>query len=262
MLEAIAHPTDFSPEGLPAFHHALALALANRCRLDVIHVAQDGERGGWQDFPKVRAALERWGRIAPGTAADGVLDQTGVTVRKVGIHETDAAGGLADYLQGHRPSLVVMASHGRAGLERLFAGSVSADLVQATGIPALLLGPGAQPFVDADTGAIALKRVLVPVDHDPAPETALDALDAFNAGLGGALDPIHVGSGGPVIPSLALRELTGSVVETILAEAEGAQLIAMPTRGRQGLLDLLRGSTTERVLAGAKVPVLALPVRG
>ena len=94
---------------------------------------------------------------------------------------------------------------------------------------------------------IALTRVLVPIDHDPAPETALDALDAFNAAHGAALDPIHVGSGGPVIPHMAVRELTGSVVETILAEAEGAQLIAMPTRGRHGLLDALRGSTTERV---------------
>ena len=261
MLEAIAHPTDFSPEGLPAFHHALALALANRSRLDVIHVAQDGERGGWQDFPRVRATLEHWGRIAPGTAADGVLEQTGVTVRKVGIHETRAAEGLADFLKRHQPSLVVMASHGRAGLERLFTGSVSAELVQATGIPALLLGPQAQPFVAADTGAVSLARVLVPVDHDPSPETALDALDAFNAAIGAALDPIHVGSGGPVIPRLAVRELTGAVVDTILAEAAGAQLIAMPTRGRHGLLDALRGSTTERVLAEARVPVLALPVR-
>ncbi len=261
MLEAIAHPTDFSPQGLPAFHHALGLALANRCRLDVIHVEQGGEHGGWQDFPQVRATLERWGRIAPGTGPEQVLEQTGVTVRKVGIHETNAAQGLADFLKGHRPSLVVMASHGRAGLDRLFAGSVSSDLVQATGIPALLLGPGARPFVDAETGAIALTRVLVPIDHDPAPETALDALDAFNAAHGAALDPVHVGSGGPVIPHMAVRELTGSVVETILAEAEGAQLIAMPTRGRHGLLDALRGSTTERVLADARVPVLALPVR-
>jgi len=261
MLEAIAHPTDFSPEGMPAFFHALALALVNRCRLDVIHVAREGDRSGWQDFPQVRATLERWGRIAPGTAAEGVMEQTGVTVRKVGIHETRAAEGLADFLKRHQPSLVVMASHGRAGLERLFTGSVSAELVQATGIPALLLGPQAQPFVAADTGAVSLARVLVPVDHNPSPETALDALDAFNAAIGAALDPIHVGSGGPVIPRLAVRELTGAVVDTILAEAAGAQLIAMPTRGRHGLLDALRSSTTERVLAEARVPVLALPVR-
>ncbi|MBK9009923.1 universal stress protein [Novosphingobium sp.] len=38
---------------------------------------------------------------------------------------------------------------------------------------------------------------------------------------------------------------------TILGEAADAQLIAMPTRGRHGLLDALRGSTTERVLAGS-----------
>ncbi len=262
MLEAIAHPTDFSPQGMPAFHHALALALANRCRLDVIHVAQEGEGTGWQDFPKVRATLEAWGRITPGTASADVLEQTGVAVRKVGIHESNAAAGLADFLKGHRPSLVVMASHGRAGLDRLFSGSVSSELVRASGLPALLLGPQACGFVDAATGAVTLTKVLVPIDHDPAPETALDTLDAFNAAHGAALDPIHVGPGGPVIPGLAVRELAGAVVDTILGEAADAQLIAMPTRGRHGLLDALRGSTTERVLAEARVPVLALPVRG
>jgi nucleotide-binding universal stress UspA family protein len=45
-----------------------------------------------------------------------------------------------------------------------------------------------------------------------------------------------------------------------LAEAKGANLIAMPVAGRDGLLDALRGSTSERVVSKANCPVLALPV--
>lgn len=262
MLTAIAHPTDFSPEGMPAFHHALALALVNRCRLDVIHVQSGSGGPGWQDFPRVRTTLERWGLLRPGAGAGDVLEQTGVQVRKIGIRDKEAGEGLADFLKGHTPDLVVMATHGRAGLERLFAGSVSAELVRAVGVPALLLGPQAGGFVDAESGALSLRRVLVPLARDPAPEIALDALDGFNAALGAELDPIHVGADAPAIPALKLRLLEGAVEETILAEAVSAGLIAMPTRGRHGLLDALRGSTTERVLAGATVPVLALPVAG
>ncbi|MGQ0811193.1 MAG: universal stress protein, partial [Nitrospiraceae bacterium] len=53
----------------------------------------------------------------------------------------------------------------------------------------------------------------------------------------------------------------GGVVDWILgvgAEYD-ADLIVMTTEGHTGLLDLLRGSTTERVLRGARCPLLAIP---
>jgi nucleotide-binding universal stress UspA family protein len=37
-----------------------------------------------------------------------------------------------------------------------------------------------------------------------------------------------------------------------------ADIIAMPTAGHHGVLDALRGSTTERVIRHAPCPVLAL----
>ncbi len=48
----------------------------------------------------------------------------------------------------------------------------------------------------------------------------------------------------------------GDVVETILQTAAeiDADLIAMPTAGHRGILDALRGSTTERVLRHAPCP--------
>jgi len=54
----------------------------------------------------------------------------------------------------------------------------------------------------------------------------------------------------------------GDPVEQILAAAEsvGAELIVMPTAGRAGVFEALRGSTTERVLRHASCPILAVPV--
>ena len=45
----------------------------------------------------------------------------------------------------------------------------------------------------------------------------------------------------------------------ILDAAQNADLIIMATEGRQGVLDAMRGSVTERVVRGADCPVLAVP---
>jgi nucleotide-binding universal stress UspA family protein len=52
------------------------------------------------------------------------------------------------------------------------------------------------------------------------------------------------------------------VVDTILAVADEmkADVIAMPTAGRHGLLDAARGSTTARILDDGAWPLLAVPV--
>jgi nucleotide-binding universal stress UspA family protein len=50
-------------------------------------------------------------------------------------------------------------------------------------------------------------------------------------------------------------------VDEIVAAADtwAADLIVMATAGHSGVLDALRGSTTERVLRRARCPVLAVP---
>ncbi|MCB0757325.1 MAG: universal stress protein, partial [Flavobacteriales bacterium] len=53
----------------------------------------------------------------------------------------------------------------------------------------------------------------------------------------------------------------GDPVGTIVhvAEATRADLVLMTTKGHDGFLDALRGSTTERVMRAVKCPVLAVP---
>jgi nucleotide-binding universal stress UspA family protein len=53
------------------------------------------------------------------------------------------------------------------------------------------------------------------------------------------------------------------VVETILGVADeiGADLIVMGTKGNQGFLDALRGTTSEQVLRKSMIPLLAVPER-
>jgi nucleotide-binding universal stress UspA family protein len=74
---------------------------------------------------------------------------------------------------------------------------------------------------------------------------------------------LHVGARPPAqFDNFPVDLRNGDVVETILQVAADmkANLIAMATAGHQGLLDAIRGSTTERVLRQAPCPVLAIPV--
>jgi nucleotide-binding universal stress UspA family protein len=265
MVSSIAHPTDFSPQGIPAFELALSLALANRCRLDVLHVDEPGDSPDWDDFPQVRQTLQRWGKLQPGAPIEAVHETTGVKVRKVGIHDRGRVSGLANFLEEHQVELIVMATRGRAGIDRLLNNSVTAGLVQALRVPTVIIGPAAQPIVDPADGRLAVRKVLVPVDHDPDPNAGLDVIEGIAATLDVTLDIVHVGSRAPALRDgrngpRAVRTLDGPVVETLLAEAQAADLVAMPMVGAQGLVDALKGSTTERLMREVTCPVLALPV--
>ena len=128
-------------------------------------------------------------------------------------------------------------------------------------------------FVDAATGAVALRQVLIPVDREPHPQRAIDVAAGLIRSLGsaqGALTVLHVGAEGdlpqwtpPELPGWSVESVSvaGEVVDTILevSDERDADLIVMGTRGHHGFLDALRGSTTERVLRGAECPVLTVP---
>jgi nucleotide-binding universal stress UspA family protein len=266
MINAIAHPTDFSPEAQVAFAHALPLAIASRCRLDLLHVHDRYAADHYGRFPHIREVLQRWGMLAPDAAVEDIAAQTGVNVRKVEIQDQDAVDGLSRFLIGHRPDLIVMATHGRDGLNRWLRGSMSAEVARETHAPVMLIGPAARPFVDPATGMMHLRKILAPIARDPSPLRALHTLEVFTQGLDVSVDFVHVGDDVPNLRDalgalLAVRQIDGPVIEGILAEAERTRssLIAMPTAGHQGFLDAVRGRTTEHVVVQAPCPVLALP---
>jgi nucleotide-binding universal stress UspA family protein len=122
-------------------------------------------------------------------------------------------------------------------------------------------------------GNITLDNVLIPIDEAPDPLAAVEFARraAETLGDGGVtITLLHVGAatGVPRVQSddgagwtfkRVLR--AGDPVDQILAVAAEvrADLIVMPTAGRTGAFEALRGSTTERVLRRAPCPLLAVP---
>ncbi|WP_292527836.1 universal stress protein [Methylocystis sp.] len=265
---SIVHPTDLSFASLDAFAHALRIAVACKSMLHILHIeAPETEEDDWDRFPQVREMLARWKMIAPTATRAEAAEQLGVKFVKAAVESESPVMGVSAYAERHLCDLLVMMTRPRSALERLFEGSIAEETARETHVPALFLREDQKGFVDRDTGAVSLNTVLMPVEATVSP------LDAFRhvADISRCLNPaadvmmLHVGDELPLfeglLPHIELRR--GPVVETILAYAGEikADLIAMPTRGRKGLLEALRGSTTERVLHEAPCPLLASPVK-
>jgi nucleotide-binding universal stress UspA family protein len=198
------------------------------------------------------------------------VGKLGIKVAKIGLKPHDPLRALLHFLGAHPSDLLVLSTHGRDGVAYWLHGSIAEELSRAVKLPTLFVPPAARGFVDQNTGKINLSRVLVPVDHSPSPAAAFGAISEFvNSTMQqeAKIELLHIGESVPLFRSISDGAIvpvtlrTGDVVSTILkaAEAQQADLIAMPTAGHQGFLDAVRGSTSERVLRHAPCPVLTIP---
>jgi nucleotide-binding universal stress UspA family protein len=117
----VAHLTDFSEASAEAFLHALALALAYKHRLYLLHVKDPEREDSWSSFPHVREALARWGLVAADVTRSEIEEKLGIQVAKVEIESNDLAGGIFNFILSHRPDVFVLATHGREGLDPITA---------------------------------------------------------------------------------------------------------------------------------------------
>lgn len=273
-IRAVLHPTDLTPSSELAFAHALRLAASGRTKLYVLHAdPKEVEETDWGAYPPVRRTLVNWGMLKEGSEPRAVFDQLGVQVAKVRIPDRDAMRAILGFLEAHPSDVIVLATHGREGLPRWLHGSVAEPVARAAETTTLFIPQGARGFVTPATGAVNLRRVLIPVDRRPSPNYALRAawdIVRLLGADGAVLELLHVGTGTDpnavqvepgTWPTVVHSVRSGNVVDEILAAAkEGpADLIAMATAGHEGFLDALRGSTTERVVRHAPCPVLAVP---
>jgi nucleotide-binding universal stress UspA family protein len=210
-------------------------------------------------------------RNFPDDQPSEIADKLGIEVADIRLVAQGPVGGIVAFLRKYPCDLIVLSTRGGEGFERWLTGSVAEAVSRRAATPALFVARGARGFVNQISGDIQLRRVLVPVDFSPAPSKALEAIRWFTRLMTGAdltVHVLHVGSSAPPLcvassdqtpPPIILR--SGSVSHSIIDAAVEFEvdLIAMPTAGHRGLLDVLRGSTTERVVRHAPCPVLALP---
>lgn len=287
--------SEFAEQALPratalAVHHGAELLLVQALEFLPPQAAADP-----MDVPlvtppvvlreSVEAYLRKAARQASGLGASAV----GVLVLDGPPVEAIAAAVAAEGVD-----LVVLTTHGRGAVGRMFLGGVAHGLLHRLAIPMLLIRPGTRP-----EPVEGFRRVLLPVDQTGFSEQALATAERVTAGMRSELTVLSVVTAWPstgfeadagvvaglyeeltarelrerevyvaqVAAELRARghevvrgriELGGSVGGTILdvAEATDADLIALATHGTRGARGLMVGSVADKVVRGAHCAVL------
>ena len=132
---------DQSPAAATALGTAIQLARASSSELLLIHVFGNADLR--QTTPPVRSDYEGWKAAAQRDAA-AMMEQAAVRVQQAGISfetlmiDGDPAEVLLQTIDARKCSSVVVGTHGRSNLGRLFLGSVSAALVERARVPVIV----------------------------------------------------------------------------------------------------------------------------
>jgi nucleotide-binding universal stress UspA family protein len=289
-FKTILFAADFSENSREAFRAASSLAADDQARLIVLHVAELAR-------PSAEMA-RRGGLSAP------ILDQLGTDddetlferLREFYVpnHAVDVSfrvkkGEIAHEILRTASSvaadLIVMGTHGRTGLRRLFAGSVATAVLRGAHCPVLALRSGASA-----AGVQRGQVILHPTDFSENSEPALSVARMLARSLGARLVVLHVAPmpvvmGGSMASEIDPRYYS-DVLDGIRAGLDGpdlkypvetlfrqgfepemirqvateldCDLIVMGTHGRSGITRLLLGSVAEPVLSKADCPVMVV----
>lgn len=293
---SILVPVDGGPFGEHALPHALAIARRAGAQVRVAHVhspLQSTTRPETLHYDmQMDAALMRRQQKYLDGLSRRLEEAADVPVTPVLRRQQSVADALCEAAAG--ADLVVMATHGRGPLGRLWFGGVADALMRRLSVP-LLLVRGRNTPADL-AGEPPVRHVLIPLDGSERSERVLRPAVGLGTLMGANHTLLRVLPGGPDYPlvyggDLAQRRLTArreveaweylyevtkrlgcrsarirtQAIFSDLAPAravlhyaanQGVDLIALATRGRGGLARLFRGSVAGRVAREASVPVL------
>lgn len=290
-------PTDFSDFSNRAMEQALAWAAHFGAELHMLHVVTVHNYDPFNPdlgFPEMNiagslqeAAERQMARIATLSRPEG--PEVTREIRTGFSPWNEIVQAATD----QEADLIIMATHGRRGLEKLFLGSTAEKVLEHTPCPVLLLRPGRQEAI-VPPGEIA--SIVLPTDFseaagDAAP-LAFELARDFRARLllfhcvEQDVPPPYYAAGitsifelndeiltvvrrhlAELIPDSLAEELNHDFViregrsagELVrFADESAADLIVMATHGYSGLEQVLLGSTTDRVVRNSPCPVLVV----
>ena len=148
MYDRIAVPLDGSPLAECVIPHIELLArVSSNCEVQLITVIEPIEvptRGKIalteEDLKQIHAELEKDARTYLEKVAQR-LEREGIRTRPV-IIQGKPAEGLIEYVHNNGIDLLLMATHGRSGLSKLFWGSIAEKVVRAVSVPVMLIKAG------------------------------------------------------------------------------------------------------------------------
>ncbi len=295
-IGSVMVPLDGSPFAEQALPWAIAIVRKTRARLRLTLVHQSPRPAPVDEatlrlHTRMELMLRKSEREYLRALAARIKSEHGVQATAAMLQGSPAPI-LRDYVTDIGVDLVVMTTHGRGGIQRLWLGSVADHLVRSAEVPMLLVRP-----VEGPVPSPAVGQILIPLDGSPRAEAALPPAMAmaatFGAGLAllTAVHPVPVVIDPPTsFPTEINEELTalqrsqaqdyldgvvgrlneagvrasgaavlaGRVFDAIqaAAQARGTGMVALATHGRGGLRRMVLGSVADKLVRAGELPVL------
>jgi len=141
MARRILHPSDFSSASRAAFRKAIDMAKASRAELLLLHVVSPvvPMPGDGYVSPEMYDQLSASSRAWAQKRLDSLVAQAKKSRARVKgfILEGAASDEIVRFARARRVELIVMGTHGRKGIAKLFVGSVADRVVAAATCPVL-----------------------------------------------------------------------------------------------------------------------------
>ncbi|WP_435552594.1 universal stress protein [Natrinema sp. CGMCC1.2065] len=289
MYDSILVPTDGSDHAARVAGHALGLARWFDATVHVVSVVDVSAAGGVFDAGGVSPAFVERLEDEAAAAVERIETMTDTDRVRSAVLNGSPAATILEYVGEHDIDLIAMGTHGRTGVNRYLTGSVTERVVRQSDVPVMTAR-----VTERSEWAGGYDEILLPTDGS---EPAAAAVDHALAIATRADATVHVVSvvdvstvaGRPSImaPNDILAQFESdaeTAVETVATAVRDAgldvethvqkdipsqglleyvddhdiDLVAMGTHGRTGFDRVLLGSTTERFVRRAPVPVLAV----
>ena len=170
MFHKIVVPLDHSQFAEQALGQAAAIARSSRGELDLTLVHEPVPMGGFGDAPWHAEQWEGEQRYLLSTAEE-LSNWTGVPVTSA-LLQGPLVESICRRVWEVEADLIVMTTHGRAGLSRLWLGSVADGVARHSRIPVLMLRPVEGTF-ERFAPRHLFKHILVTLDGSEFAEDAL-----------------------------------------------------------------------------------------
>ena len=144
LYKRILIPVDGSNTSNQALQEALRIAKDQQAAVRLIHVVDevviDGDIDGMVNYAALRDALKQAGTHLL-AKAEKSAQQAGIKIETVLLESMGerVANTITEEAKSWQADLIVMGTHGRHGLDRLFMGSVSEGVARLAPVPLLLV---------------------------------------------------------------------------------------------------------------------------
>lgn len=152
-IRRVLVPVDFSEASTAAIRHAKEIALTYGAEIDLLHVVREVAYPSAYGFEPPHFSMDKLLDRAEEKLSELAHTEIGIEHAMVEAITGDPAMGILDYVDANEVDVVVIATHGRTGVDRFLIGSVAERVLRRSPTPVFVMPPGRKSLLPTDAPA-------------------------------------------------------------------------------------------------------------